>query len=45
MLFGLIDFEESRFKIISLPSISVFGERTIDSEFLFVKYSVGDLGL
>ena len=45
MLFGQIDFEKSRFKVISLTSTAVTGERTIKSEFLFVKYAVGDLGL
>ena len=42
MLVGPIDFEESRFKIISLTSTAVTGEK---SAFLFVKNSVGDLGM
>ena len=45
MLFGPIDFDESNFRIISLTSKGVTGDRIIESEFLFVKYSVGDLGL
>ena len=44
MLFGPIDFDESNFKIISLTSKGVTGDRNIESEFLFAKYSVGDLG-
>ena len=45
MLVGPIDFEESRFKIISLTSTAVTGEKKIKSAFLFVKNSVGDLGM
>ena len=45
MLFGPMDFEESRLKLISVTSTAVTGERAIESEFLFVQYSVGDLGL
>ena len=45
MLFCPIDFEESRLRIFSLTSIAVTAEKTIVSEVLYVKYSVGDLGL
>ena len=43
MLFGPIDFDESRSKIVSFPSKSIKDKTAIASEFLPVKYSVGNL--
>ena len=45
MLCGPIDFDESKLKIVSLTSKGVTGDRTIESRFLFARYSFDDLVL